>query len=86
MSHFWSLMEDELGEGYAATMARGHVVHALDDRTVTQALEDGVPPRAVWEALCDDLGIPPERRLGRDREPMDVPRSVTDSLRDESRP
>ena len=82
MSHFWRLIEDELGEGYAHTLARGHAVHALRDRTVIQALEDGVDPRTVWEALCEDLQIPPERRLGRDVAPVDVPRRVIDSIGD----
>lgn len=73
-------MEDELGGGYAPTFARGHAVHALGDRTVVAALEDGVPPRQVWVAVCDDLGLPEERRLGRDREPMDVPREIADEI------
>ena len=33
-------------------------------------------PRRVWEALCDDLDIPPHRRLGIDREPMPVPPEI----------
>lgn len=80
MSHFWSLMEDELGKGYAPTFARGHAVHSLGDRTVSAALEDGVPPRAVWLAVCDDLGVPESRRLGADHEPMDVPRQIADEI------
>ena len=76
MSHFWTLMEDEFGEGYAHTLARGHVVQALGDRTVQQALDDAVPARRVWEALCEDVGVPPQRRLGIDREPMEVPPEI----------
>ena len=66
MSHFWTLMDDEFGPAYAGSLARDHVIGALDNRTVAQALADGVPPRRVWEALCDDMDVPPERRLGRD--------------------
>jgi hypothetical protein len=69
-------MEDEFGEGYAHTLARGHVVQALGDRTVERALADGEPPRRVWESLCEDLSIPPHRRLGLDREPMEVPPEI----------
>lgn len=69
-------MTDEFGEAYADTLARGHVVHALGDRTVSAALEGGTPPRVVWEALCDDLGIPEHRRLGVDREPVEVPPEI----------
>lgn len=69
-------MTDEFGAGYADTLARGHVVQALGDRTVAAALEDGVLPRRVWEALCEDVGVPAERRLGIDREPMEVPPEI----------
>ena len=66
MSHFWTLMEDEFGTAYAGSLARDHVIGALDNRTVVRALADGVPPREVWEAVCDDMNVPQERRLGRD--------------------
>lgn len=69
-------MTDEFGQAYADTLARGHVVHSLDDRTVATALADGVPPRQVWEALCADLDVPEHRRLGIEREPMDVPPEI----------
>lgn len=67
MSQFWELMDDEFGAGYAPTLARSHSIHSLGSRTAAQALEDGVAPRVVWAALCDDLGVPPERRFGIDR-------------------
>lgn len=73
-------MEDEFGEGYAHTLARGHVVQALDDRTVSAALEEGESPRRVWEALCEDLGVPEHRRLGIDREPMEVPPEIANEV------
>ena len=66
ISHFWTLMDDEFGAGYAGSLARDHVLGALGNRTVVQALADGEPPRAVWEAICVDMDVPPERRLGRD--------------------
>lgn len=69
-------MTDEFGESSADTLARGHVVQALGDRTVAAALDDGVPARVVWEALCEDVGIPEERRLGIDRAPMEVPPEI----------
>lgn len=66
LSHFWTLMEDEFGAAYAGTLARDHVLGALGGRTVLQALADGEPPRAVWDAVCEDMDVPAERRLGRD--------------------
>lgn len=59
-------MEDEFGSAYAASLARAHVLLALGNRTAQQALDDGVPPREVWLALCVDLDVPESRRLGRD--------------------
>lgn len=69
-------MDDEFGEAYAHTLARGHVIQSLGDRTVAVALEQGEPPRTVWEALCEDVGVPEHRRLGIDREPMEVPPEI----------
>lgn len=60
-------MDDEFTAAYSRVLAQSHVLHALGDRTASQALEDGVPPRRVWLALCDDMDVPAERRLGRDR-------------------
>lgn len=62
-------MNDEFGAAYAGTLARDHVIHALGDRTVEQALAEGEPPRRVWQALCDDMDVPEPRRLGRDVKP-----------------
>ncbi|WEV79437.1 DUF3046 domain-containing protein [Janibacter cremeus] len=76
LSRFWTLMTDEFGQAYADTLARGHVVQALGDRTAAAALDAGVPPRTVWEHLCEDLGIPEDRRLGVDREPVPVPPEI----------
>ncbi len=75
-------MEGEFGEGYARTLSRDHVVGALGERTPDQALADGVPPRAVWLALVQDVGVPESRWLGADEEPMDVPQRVIDSIGD----
>ena len=47
-SEFWELMREEFGSGYAATLAREHVVSALGERTADQALAAGVDAREVW--------------------------------------
>lgn len=65
-SDFWRLMEGEFGRGYARTLASDQVIADLGDRTATQALEAGVPPRDVWVAVCEAMHVPPEHRLGRD--------------------
>ena len=79
LSVFWSLMEGEFGQGYAHSLAGAHVLGVLGGRTVAQALADGVAPRVVWEALCDDFDVPQQRRLGADVS-LEVPRRVIDSI------
>ncbi len=68
-SQFWTLLREEFGEAYAASLARDHTFAALGDRTAEQALADGIPPRDVWSAVCADFDVPPARRFGRDRPP-----------------
>lgn len=66
MSQFWQLVDDEFGSSYGRMLTSSHVLEALANRTPDDALEAGMKPREVWFALCEDLQIPPERRLGRD--------------------
>ena len=65
-SEYRRLMTDEFGSAYAAVLGYSHVLQALGNRTPDQALEAGIKPREVWEAVCVDLQVPEERRLGRD--------------------
>ncbi len=67
LTHFWDLMHAEFGEAYAAHLAASHVLSVLGGRTVQQALDGGEHPRLVWLALCEDMDVPLDRRLGRDR-------------------
>lgn len=69
VSQFWMLMDHEFGSAYARSLAARHHLHALGDFTVQEALDAGLDPRRVWTALCDDLDVPAERRLGPDRKP-----------------
>lgn len=68
-SDFWRLMDDEFGSGYSRTLARQLVVDVLGGRSAAAALDAGVEPRAVWEAVCRAQDVPPERWLGRDVRP-----------------
>jgi hypothetical protein len=52
-------------------LLRDHWLAALGG-TANEALERGIAARAVWEALCVDLGVPEQRRYGRGlRDPQD---------------
>lgn len=66
-SDFATLVREEFGDGHAATLLRSHVLNALGGRTAEAALADGIQPRVVWSAICDDFDVPVERRFGRDR-------------------
>jgi hypothetical protein len=68
-SDFWRLMDDEFGERYSRTLARDLVVDHLGDRTAAEALEAGLDPKAVWEAVCRAQDVPRERWLGQDVKP-----------------
>ncbi len=43
------------------------VLPQCDGRTAVQALTAGMPPRAVWMALCAVTDVPEERRHGAGR-------------------
>lgn len=66
-SHFWTLMADEFGEGYAESVARDLHLSPLEGRTAHEALAAGIPAREVWQAVCVAMDVPPQRRLGIDR-------------------
>lgn len=56
-------MADEFGSAYARTVAAQHQVSSLA-ATADDLLAAGTSPRRVWEAICDDFDVPPERRHG----------------------
>ena len=68
ISQLRELMTDEFGAGMTAHIAGNHVLSSIPgDLTVDAALAQGVPPRDIWRALCEDFDVPPERQLGRDQ-------------------
>jgi len=61
-SEFWARMERHLGSAYASSWASHQSIAALDDRTVDEALADGVPPQRVWRAVHEVLELPASER------------------------
>lgn len=61
-TEFWSRMDDALGSSYARSWADMVVIGELDGRTVSQALDAGVPPKTVWAAVWRTLGLPAQQR------------------------
>jgi hypothetical protein len=43
-------------------VAKDHVLSALGERTVDQALADGVDAKTVWRAVCQEFDVPPNLR------------------------
>ena len=61
-TEFWARMERALGDSYARTWSREHVLADLDGRTVSEALAAGETPKRVWQAVWRALGLPPTER------------------------
>lgn len=61
LSEFRELVDGEFGTVPATSMLVDHVLTELGGRTAAQAIEDGVPPREVWRALCKDFDVPRTR-------------------------
>jgi hypothetical protein len=55
-------MEDALGVAYARTWATQFVMADLGGRTAQEALDAGVPPKAVWSAVWTALELPARDR------------------------
>ena len=55
-------MESDLGVGYARVWADTQVIGGLESRTVHEALDAGEPPKTVWRAVHDHLGLPARER------------------------
>ena len=67
LSDLRRLLDEEFGPGSAPTVAADPRIAGLGPRRADAAVADGVQPRTVWLALCDDFEVPESRRLGRDR-------------------
>jgi hypothetical protein len=55
-------MRAQFGEAYADSVAKDQVLAALGDRTVNQALADGVEAKTVWRAVCETFDVPERLR------------------------
>ena len=64
MSEFRIAVEDEFGAAYGRVVTRDLVLGDVGGLTAEQAIKAGVPPRAIWLALCDASDVPESRRYG----------------------
>ena len=64
LSEFRIAVEEEFGEAYGRVITRDLVLGDVGGLTAEQAIKAGVPPRAIWTALCDASDVPADRRYG----------------------
>ena len=64
LSEFRLAVSDEFGEAYGRVITHDLVLGDVGGMTAEQAIKAGVPPRAIWLALCDASDVPQERRYG----------------------
>jgi hypothetical protein len=63
-SEFLRALAEEFGDVMAATVSRDVVLGVLGNLTANEALDSGVEPKVVWQALCEAMDVPPHRRHG----------------------
>lgn len=65
LAEYNQLIVDEFGDQQGKWISHSHVLSQLGG-TPDELIDDGVEPRRVWMALCEDFDVPNERRLGVD--------------------
>ena len=51
MTDFWARLEQVFGSTYARSMAADHSFADLGDRTINQAIADGIGTATIWRAV-----------------------------------
>jgi hypothetical protein len=69
LSEFRQVMDAAFGPARAGALADDLVLAALGGRTPNGALDAGVPPRAVWDAVCAAMDLDEDARWRRRDEP-----------------
>jgi len=72
-SEFRQALEETFGSAYGRTLAAELALLSRGNRTPDQALADGVPPQAVWDAVCAEMELD-ERVRWRHRGTLDKKR------------
>ena len=58
LTEFQELVAGQFGQVRGASILVDHALTEFGGRTAAQAIEDGVEPRDVWRALCEDFDVP----------------------------
>lgn len=51
MTDFWARLEQAFGAAYARSIAADHSFADLGDRTIDQAIADGIDTATIWRAV-----------------------------------
>jgi hypothetical protein len=62
-------MDDEFGPEYSAVLLRDLVLTELSDLTGEAALNLGLEPKDIWQAICKAQNVPVERWHGLNKKP-----------------
>ena len=57
-SEFWSAVEWTFPDGRGTRLTQDLVLFELGNKSPAQALDEGVNPQRVWEAMCRSMDLP----------------------------
>ena len=66
-SEFHRAVDDEFGARAATAHVADLVLPPFGRDGVVEALDVGIAPRDIWQALCDETDVPDQRRHGAGR-------------------
>lgn len=58
ISDLWERMDAVFGAEYARSWAHDFVLSDLGDRSVAQAIADGIDTHDIWRAVCRVADVP----------------------------
>ena len=61
-TELWERMRQHLGAGYFRVWAAEFSLGGLGNRTVIEALQEGIPAKSVWRAVWEALELPDRER------------------------
>jgi hypothetical protein len=51
LTDFWARLDEAFGATYARSIAADHSFASLGDRTIDQAIADGIDTATIWRAV-----------------------------------
>ena len=58
----WQRLQEQLGAGYYRVWAAEYSIAELQNRTVVEAVADGVPAKTIWRAVWAALELTARER------------------------